>query len=184
MDYDSLKYALDLELESINWRQAELEVEQRARELFTLIGPCTNSQRGGLVGLVKQGMEDPDDDEIRHAVVSTLVNRNIHSFRDLSFWEASSLILALKDEHEQKWRLSNDGQVLIFGAETRAASSSGIPGSPEEDPLEEEDNPGSARMPNVQQGNLEPGRIARGLPLSKRYPDVRPGNSPADPRSN
>lgn len=47
---------------------------------------------------------------------------------NLSFWEATSLITALKDERETKWRLSEDGFTLILTAEIRVSESSQRPG--------------------------------------------------------
>src|SRR5450759_1598656 len=126
-------------------------------------GRCTQAQSGALVGLVKQGMECPGDDFSRHAIMSELLHRKITSFHQITFWEASALIINIKSDLDTKWRLSEDGYTLIYGAELKVSNSSGDSDEYEEGDPEETNALGYPDLSDLQPAVAAGWGAARGI---------------------
>src|SRR5450759_5913526 len=144
-----------MELRVVNYQPVQM--------LSIYHGRCTQAQSGALVGLVKQGMEYPDDDFSRYAIMSELLHRKITSFHQITFWEASALIINIKSDLDTKWRLSEDGYTLIYGAELKVSNSSGDPDEYEEGDPEETYALGDPNLSDLQPAIDGCGGSARGI---------------------
>ena len=76
-----------------------------------------NNLHGKVVALIEQGMEEPEDRDVRLKILNKLIGREISTSRKLTQWECEAMITSLKDPNDDKWSITERGARLIRTAE-------------------------------------------------------------------
>ena len=73
-----------------------------------------NNLHGKVVALIQQGMEEPEDRDVRLKILNKLIGREISTSRKLTQWECQTMITSLKDNNDDKWSITERGAKLIY----------------------------------------------------------------------